>query len=149
MNELTHTSPTVDDWEQLRPIIDESMHALDERDREAILLRFFEGKPFAEVGARLSMSEDTARVRVSRALDKLHGLLMQRGVTSTSAALGLALGTQAAVAAPAGLALSVAGTALASATTAAGLTFLGALSTSKVFVSGLGLATCVAVGAAL
>ncbi|MBC7369599.1 MAG: sigma-70 family RNA polymerase sigma factor [Undibacterium sp.] len=149
MNEVTHASPTTHDWEQLRPIIDESMHALDERDREAILLRFFEGKPFAEVGAKLSMSEDTARVRVSRALDKLHGLLRKRGISSTSAALGLALGTQAAVAAPVGLAATVAGTALAGATTAAGLTFLGALSTSKLFVAGVGLTACVAIGTAL
>jgi len=149
LNELPHDSPTADAWAQLRPIIDESMHALDERDHEAILLRFFEGKPFAEVGAKLSMSEDTARVRVSRALEKLHGLLMKREVSSTSAALGLALGTQAAVSAPGGLAVTVAGTALAGATTAIGMTFLGSLITSKLFVSGLGITACVALGAAL
>ena len=95
------------DWEQLRPVIDEALQALEERDRDAVLLRFFEGRPLAEVGAKLAMSEDAARKRVARALDKLQGLLARRGITSTTAALGVAMGAQAGVAAPAGLAASV------------------------------------------
>ena len=101
------------DWEQLRPVIDEALHALEERDREAVLLRFFEGRSLAEVGEKLAVSEDTARVRVARALDKLEGLLARRGITSTAAALGVALAWQAGVAAPAGLAASVTAGALA------------------------------------
>src|SRR5690349_23851869 len=50
-------------------------------DREAILLRFFEGRNFAEVGSQLRQNENTARMRVERALDKLHALLGRRGVT--------------------------------------------------------------------
>src|SRR6266498_2943845 len=38
------------EWDELRPVIDEAMHELHERDREAILQRYFEGRPFAEVG---------------------------------------------------------------------------------------------------
>ena len=103
------------DWEQVKPVIDDALHALGERDREAVLLRFFEGRTFGEVGARLSVSDDAARMRVDRALEKLRGLLKRRGVTSTSAALSMALGGQAMAAAPAGLAASVVGTVLASA----------------------------------
>ncbi len=44
---------------------------LDERDREAVLLHFFEGHSFAEVGGLLSLSADAARMRVNRALEKL------------------------------------------------------------------------------
>ena len=115
MQELTHDSTPATDWERLRPVIDDALHALDERDREAVLMRYFEGRPFAEVGAKLSLSEDTARVRVSRALDKMHALLARRGVTSTSAALAVALANQAAAAVPAGLAVTVTGSALAGA----------------------------------
>jgi RNA polymerase sigma factor (sigma-70 family) len=92
------------DWERLRPVIDEALHALDERDREAMLLRFLEGRSLAEVARKLAVKEDTARVRVTRALDKLAGLLSRRGITSTATALSVALGRKAGVEAPTGLA---------------------------------------------
>jgi RNA polymerase sigma factor (sigma-70 family) len=150
MHELTHDSAPVTDWERLRPAIDDALHALDERDREAVLMRFFEGRPFAEVGARLSLTEDTARVRVGRALDKMQALLARRGITSTSAALAVALANQAGVAAPAGLAASVTAAAMTGAATAAGTagaTFLGLMSTSKLALGVMGGCTCLAVGA--
>ncbi len=59
------------DWNQLRGVLDEAMHDLSEADRKAVLLRFFEKRSLAEVGARLGLSENTARMRVERALDKL------------------------------------------------------------------------------
>ena len=72
--------------------------------RNGSLLRYFENRPFAEIGAALRVSEDAARVRVDRALDKLRALLVRRGITSTAAALGLALSSQSALAAPPALA---------------------------------------------
>lgn len=101
------------EWERLRPVLDEALDELGERDREAVLLRFNDGKSFAEVGARLRLAENAARMRVDRALDKLHAALARRGVTSTAAALGMALGNQALATAPAGLAVTVTGAALA------------------------------------
>jgi RNA polymerase sigma factor (sigma-70 family) len=103
------------DWARVRPVLDDVLGELGEADREAILLRFFEGRDFASVGARLSLNDNTARMRVERALDKLRALLERRGVTSTSAALGAALANQAVVAAPAGLVTTVTGAALAGA----------------------------------
>ncbi len=111
---LTDPAPTAD-WERLRPVIDDALHALNARDREAVLLRYFEGRPFADIGARISASEDAARVRVDRALEKMRIELARRGVTSTTAALGLVLAGQTAAAAPVGLAATVTGAALASA----------------------------------
>jgi len=93
--------------ERLRPVIDEAMDELSELDREAILLRFFADRPFAEVGEKLALSENAARMRAERALNKLRALLVRRGITSTSTALALALANQAALAAPAGLAATV------------------------------------------
>jgi len=113
MNELTSPSANEAGWERLRPVLDAALDRLGETDRQAVLLRFFEGKSFAEIGGRLRLAENTARVRVDRAVDKLKGALAARGVTSTTAALGLALASQAGVAAPAGLAATVTGAALA------------------------------------
>lgn len=105
----------VTNWEEVRPVIDAALGDLKERERTAILLRFFEQKPLAEVGASLAMTETAARSCVDRALDKLHAALARRGITSTTAALGVALANQIVVAAPAGLAVRVSGQALVSA----------------------------------
>jgi RNA polymerase sigma factor (sigma-70 family) len=118
MNHLTSSPET--DWRQLRPELDAVIDQLDDRDRDAVLLRFFEGRPFAEIGAALRISEDGARMRVDRAIEKLRTLLAKRGVTSTAAALAVALANQAVVAAPAGLAATVTSTALTGAAAASG-----------------------------
>src|SRR5688572_7841136 len=52
------------DWERLRPAIDDALHTLEETDREAVLLRFFEGRAFAEIGAALRITDEAARKRV-------------------------------------------------------------------------------------
>ena len=113
MNEINGDPTEKMDWERVRPVLDATLAELGEADREAILLRFFEGREFAEVGARLRLSDNAARMRVERALGKLHARLMRRGVTSTTAALAVALGGHAVAAAPAGLAAAVTGVALA------------------------------------
>ncbi|MDQ5978298.1 MAG: Sigma-70 family polymerase sigma factor [Verrucomicrobiota bacterium] len=113
------------EWARLRPVLDEVLDELKESDREAMLLRYFEGLNFAEIGARMNLSENAARMRTERALEKLRGQLGKRGVTSTTAALGLLLANSAFGAAPAGLSATVTTTALASAPAACGLvTFL-------------------------
>jgi TonB family protein len=112
------------DWERVRPVLDDALAEMDERDREAILLRYLEGCDFAQVGAKLSLTDNAARMRVDRAVDKLRVLLARRGVTSTAAALSLVLGTQATIAAPTGLAATVTGAALAGGGTVATLTFM-------------------------
>jgi RNA polymerase sigma factor (sigma-70 family) len=112
MNELLSSPEDQADWERLRPVIDEAMHELKPRDRAAVLLRFFEQRTFAEVGRHLGLGENAARMSVERALEKLGGLLARRGITSSAAALSLALTSQAVAAAPAGLATAVASGAL-------------------------------------
>jgi hypothetical protein len=121
---------------QVAPVLDEAIGQLEAEDRTAILLRFFERKVFRSVGHALGSSEDAARKRVDRALEKLHVLLKHRGATLSAAALGTALATQAVTAAPAGLALSVTCTVLASSATG-GTTFALAkiLTMSKIKLS--------------
>lgn len=100
------------DWGQLRPVLDAAMDELNDDDREAVLLRFFQGCSLAEVGAALGLGEDAARKRVDRALDKLRGPLGRRGIASTSAALAALLASETMAAVPASLAASIAGFAL-------------------------------------
>jgi RNA polymerase sigma factor (sigma-70 family) len=86
---------------------------LNATDREAILLRFYEGQSFSIVGSALRVSEDAARVRVARALEKIRTHFARQGITSSAAAVEAALASQAVAALPA-LAVSVSATAVAS-----------------------------------
>jgi RNA polymerase sigma factor (sigma-70 family) len=115
MREPNDAAPEAD-WEQLRPVLDEVMHQLQETDREAILLRYFENRPFADIGARCGLNENAARMRVERALEKLRSLLARRGVT-TVAALASVISAHAVQVVPASLAATLAATSLASAGT--------------------------------
>lgn len=102
---------------RLRPVIDEAILTLRPDEREAVIQRFFQQRSYAEIGAALRVTEEAARKRTDRALDKLQSALVRRGVTSTSAALGLALNAAGAAAVPAGLAAKVAAHAVAQAGT--------------------------------
>ena len=119
MSQLLSSDASEPDWNRLRPVLDEAMHDLNEADRQAVLLRFFEQRPLSEIGARLGLSENTARMRVERALDKLHAALTKRGITSTTAALGATLAAHAVGAVPVGLVERIAPAARSGAATAA------------------------------
>jgi RNA polymerase sigma factor (sigma-70 family) len=97
------------------PVLDEAINELGSEDRAAILLRFFEQRDFRSVGATMGSTEEAARKRVTRALEKLHALLKRRGVTFSAAGLGTALVSEAVTAAPAGLAASISTAAFAGA----------------------------------
>ena len=101
MNEL-NAGPEPD-WDQVRGVLDESMLELNESDREVLLGRFFDRLPMAALGARIGTSENTARMRVDRALDKLRNVFLKRGMTSSSAALAILLTENAVNAVPVGL----------------------------------------------
>jgi RNA polymerase sigma factor (sigma-70 family) len=135
MDKPSVMSPTEGDWDQLRPELDAVVDQLDERDRNAVLLRFFESKPFAEIGAVLGVSEDAARMRTDRALEKLRNLLSRRGLTSSAVTLSAMLTSHASAGAPAGFATNVANAVLAGTTTGGASTLLGFMSTSKIAIA--------------
>lgn len=112
MKEPVHGEPVEPDWAQLRPVLDDAMGVLNEVDRGALLLRFFEGKDLRTVGSALGLSEDAARMRISRALDKLRELLAKRGVTTTAGALSVTLAAKVVEAAPVGLVATITGASL-------------------------------------
>jgi len=102
------------DWLQLQPLLDEELCRLSSADREAVLLRFFQNKSHREVGAALGLSEDLARKRIERALEKLRGSFSRRGLGVSSAMLAETIAANSVQAAPAGLAASLASSSLAS-----------------------------------
>lgn len=122
------------DWTNLRSTLDEAITAMGEKDRDMVMLRLFEERPFREIGRALQISEDAARMRFERALGRLREQLHRRGITSTAAALAVALSPQAFATAPLGLAGSIAGAALAGVkltTSASVITSLTAFMTMK------------------
>ena len=138
MREIQQLSESEIDWSRLAPVLDRVMHELAEADRLALLLRYFEKRPFVEVGARLGINENAARMRVDRALDRLRGHLADRGITSTASALALVLSGQAIIAAPAGLGQTVASAALAAvAITIPTFGLLSVMTSTKIKVSAI------------
>ncbi|HEX5397616.1 MAG TPA: sigma-70 family RNA polymerase sigma factor [Verrucomicrobiae bacterium] len=105
-------------WRQIAPLLDDAMGRLGKKDRNAIVLRFFENKNLAEVGTALGTSEDAAKMRVNRALEKLRKLFSKRGVDSTATAIAENISANSVHIAPVGLAKVVSAAALAKGATA-------------------------------
>jgi TonB family protein len=146
MDEYQGNASTSINWERVRLLLDKTMCELRDSDREAILVRFFKGRAFEEVGRELGVSADAARMRVDRAVDRLRIRLARHGVTSSAAALAEALAGHSVAAAPAGLASAAAGGAIAG---AAGGGALGMASFMSITKLQIGLAgTLVAAGLA-
>lgn len=62
-------------WEMIAPVLDDAVGQLRRGDREAIHLRFYQRKSLAEVGRLLGISEEAARKRVDRAVERLRQAL--------------------------------------------------------------------------
>lgn len=92
----------------MAPVLDNAIEALCPKDREAIVLRFFDGKSMREVSAALALSEEAAKKRVGRAVDKLRLYFSRRGIVFPASVICGAISTGSVQAAPAGLAATVA-----------------------------------------
>src|SRR5262245_10355021 len=117
----------------IAPILDDAINQLAAEDRKAIILRYFEQCDFRAIGTALGSSDEAARKRVDRALDKLQFLLKRRGVALSVAAVSSAMAGHAATAAPIGLAAGIAAGALAGtgASSAFALTAIKIMSITK------------------
>ena len=109
MHPTSHAFDSEDSaWTQVAPLLDEAMAALPEFDRNALLLRFFQAKPMDAVAEHLGVSEEAAKKRVSRAVDRLRAFFARRGVTLSAAVLTGAVAHNAVQAAPASLVAKIA-----------------------------------------
>jgi RNA polymerase sigma factor (sigma-70 family) len=71
--------------------LDDAMLALPTADRDALVLRYFEGKEYRSIGQCLGLSEEATRKRIQRALERLGNSLKRRGIAAGSVCLGTAL----------------------------------------------------------
>jgi RNA polymerase sigma factor (sigma-70 family) len=110
MNGVEDANPT---FEQLTPLLDGAIGSLSARDRDAVVMRYFDSRHYESVASSLELTKDAAQKRVSRALKKLRRYFERRGVTVSTAMLGAVLAAQSTTAVPASLAGVLAGNALA------------------------------------
>jgi RNA polymerase sigma factor (sigma-70 family) len=118
LNELE----TENAWAQIAPLLSAALARLGQKDHDAIVLRFFEGKNMNEVGAALGVSENTAKTRVSRAVEKLRKVFMKRGVVFSTAVIAGAISANSVQAAPTALATSISAAAITKGAVASGST---------------------------
>jgi uncharacterized protein (TIGR03435 family) len=104
--------PESANWGQIAPVLDDALEKLEHKDHDALVLRYFENRSFAEVGAALGATEGAAKMRVGRALEKLRTFISRRGVVSTAAALAEGLSVNSVQAVPLSLGKTVTAMAL-------------------------------------
>jgi len=114
--QMATTTTTTDEqsnseWQRLSPLLDEGMGRLRAKDRDVLLLRFFEQKTAREVAEAMGISEDAAEKRIARAIVKLRDFFQRRGVAVTLVALTATLAAHSAEAAPIGLTTTIASSA--------------------------------------
>ena len=94
-------------WPQIAPMLEDAMGKLSQKERDAVALRFFEGKSFQEIGLAVGASENAAKKRVGHGLEKLRAYFCKRGVVSTTAFIAGAISSNAVQSAPVALATPV------------------------------------------
>ena len=104
---LNQTELESSPWPDIAPLLDTAMAGLGEKDHSAVVLRFFEGKDLKHVGAAMGISENAAKTRVSRAVEKLRKFFVRRGITLSAAVIAGAVSAHSVQAAPIGLAKTV------------------------------------------
>jgi uncharacterized protein (TIGR03435 family) len=107
---LLHETECAPSWNLIAPELDSAVAELSYKDRDAIILRYFEGKSLDAVGKAMGASEEAARKRVDRAVEKLRSYFARRGIAVSSAVLIAAISAHSVQAAPASLILTATGT---------------------------------------
>jgi len=105
-------------WPHIAPLLDDAVARLNEKDRRAIVLRFYEGRNLQEIGVALGANEEAAKKRVQRAVEKLRGFFLKRGVVIPAAVLTAAISANSVQAAPTALARTATAVAFAKGATA-------------------------------
>lgn len=118
MQSMTDAGPPDAFWQEMSPLLDEAMNQLNQADRDALLLRYFQGKSMREVAAALGANEDAAKKRVARGLEKLRLIFARKNVSSTTAIIAGAISTNSLHLVPPALAKVVTAAALAKGATA-------------------------------
>jgi RNA polymerase sigma factor (sigma-70 family) len=94
------SAAVAEQWRDIAAQLDVELNHLGRVDRDAVVLRFFQERSFAEIGAELGLTEDAARKRVARALDRLRARLDRKKASISAGALSMAIGVFAVQAVP-------------------------------------------------
>src|SRR5579871_6285449 len=74
-------------WESIEPLLHRALTSLKPKEREVVLLRFFESRSVRETGEALGVTEGAAQMRITRAVEKLRRFFTRRGIVLPTAAL--------------------------------------------------------------
>lgn len=80
-------SRSPEEWTRLRALLDDLICGLDSDDREVVVLRYFSKRSYSEIGGVVGTTDEGARKRVERALERLRARLETAGVRSSVDAL--------------------------------------------------------------
>jgi RNA polymerase sigma factor (sigma-70 family) len=116
-------------WESIAPQLDAALGELNEAERDAVLLRYFERKSACEMAQILGTSEDAAQKRVSRAVERLREFFSKRNVTIGAGGLAVLISANAVQSAPVGLAATISAAAVLTGTAVSTST---AIATTKI-----------------
>ncbi len=111
-------------WSELSRCLDAELASLRDDERNALFLRYFEGRTVKEIALRVGAGEEAVQKRISRALQRLRIRLAGRGLAAGVETLGICLATKAVAVAPTGLAASVSKAALSISAVSPGSSFL-------------------------
>jgi RNA polymerase sigma factor (sigma-70 family) len=114
MNQLL-SAETEPPWASIAPHLDAALGELNDSERDAILLRYFEKKSAPEIASQIGVSPEAAQKRVSRAVDRLRELFSKRGISVGAGGLAALITAHAVQGAPVGLAATISAAALAGA----------------------------------
>ncbi len=81
-------------WDDARPHLDHALDQLPEREREVLLLHFFENKKHREIAAINKTSVSASKMQLKRGLERLSSLLRKQGVSLPTTTLTAGLGVQ-------------------------------------------------------
>ena len=156
-----HAGAGAGEWDVIAPHLESAMDHLGRGERDAVLLRFYQGMSFKEVAGAIGISEDAAAQRVSRGVAKLRAYFAARGVNTSADALTTGVAAHAVAAAPAALKSTVATSAAATGTAAttlsneavhamaiANLKFAAAVAAAVIMAGAAGVASYNAIAAA-
>ena len=134
MESMVQSQPSDSVWQRISPHLDEALTRLGRKDRDALILRYFQCKSLGEVGVELGMKDRAAQKVILRALGKLRRFLVRRGLNLTVTALAGAIAANSLQAAPDGLAAKITVTVATGSTVAASTSTLvkGALNLMRI-----------------
>src|SRR4051812_1555712 len=61
-------------------VLDEALAELSSKERDAVLLRYYQDQSVQEVGQALGISQNTATKRIGRAIERMRGFLADKGL---------------------------------------------------------------------